>query len=116
MAKKTHKTANPLAAKMERPKPATPIADEVKKTAKAVGKEISKRVSQKAPKAKKAAAPTGPVNVITDRSGQIFDPAIHAVHADGVTPHSDSFGHFIRKADHYDGAKKAHYGDTFRHA
>lgn len=64
----------------------------------------------------KAKAHEGPVNVITDSRGQTFDPEVHAAHADGTTPHVDSFGHFILKAHHYDGAKKAHYGDTHRHA
>ena len=57
-----------------------------------------------------------PVNVIVDSRGTQFDPNVHAAHADGVTPHVDSFGHFIQKAHHYDGAKKSHYSDTHRHA
>ena len=58
----------------------------------------------------------GPVNVMIDSRGTQFDLAQHATHTDGVTPHVDSFGHFIQKAHHYDGAKKSHYGDTHRHA
>lgn len=60
-------------------------------------------------------APATPVNVMTDRRGTQFDPAKHAATAEG-TPHADSAGNYIAKASHYDGAKKAHYGDTFRHA
>lgn len=109
MAKKAHKTANPLAAKMARPAPAKP--------AEAAPAPAPKKAAQKkAPKAKKAAAAEHVVTPMTDRSGTPFDPAVHAVHADGVTPHADSAGKFIRKSDHYDGAKKAHYGDTYRHA
>lgn len=66
--------------------------------------------------APKAKAHEGLVNVIIDSRGSQFDPEVHAAHADGVTPHVDSFGHFIKKAHHYDGAKKAHYGDTHRDA
>lgn len=108
MAKKTASTANPLAAKMHRPKPAKPAEAPAPKPAKAKAK--------KAPKAKKVAAVPHVVTPMTDRAGTPFDPAVHAVHADGVTPHADSAGKFIRKSDHYDGAKKAHYGDTYRHA
>jgi hypothetical protein len=64
--------------------------------------------------AKKAKAE--PVNVLVDRAGTKFDPKVHAVHADGVTPHADSAGHFIAKETHYDGAKKAHYADSYRDA
>jgi hypothetical protein len=69
-----------------------------------------------AQKAAPKAEDRGPVNVIVDSRGTQFDPALHAAHTDGVTPHVDSFGHFIQKAHHYDGAKKSHYGDTHRHA
>ena len=80
--------------------------------------EVKQPAAAPAAKAKKKAAPerTGPMNVLTDRNGTVFDPEKHAVHADGVTPHTDSAGHFILKEHHYDGAKKAHYPDSFRHA
>lgn len=60
-------------------------------------------------------AEEGPVNVMTDRRGTQFNPELHAAMEDG-TPHADSMGNYIDKASHYDGAKKAHYGDTYRHA
>lgn len=110
MAKKKADTANPLAAKMHRPKPVAAPKPEVE------SKSVQSRKALQRPKAKKAAAAEHVVTPMTDRSGTPFDPAVHAVHADGVTPHADSAGKFIRKSDHYDGAKKAHYGDTYRHA
>ena len=79
----------------------------------AAKKKVAAKKSKKP--AAKAPAAAGPVNVITDRAGVTFDPAKHAATADG-TPHADSAGKFILKEHHYDGAKKAHYGDTFRHA
>lgn len=56
-----------------------------------------------------------PVSPIVDSRGTAFDPNVHATMDDG-TPHADSAGNFIQKGSHYDGAKKAHYGDTYRHA
>lgn len=60
-------------------------------------------------------AEEAPVNVLTDRRGTVFNSELHAAMADG-TPHVDSMGSYIGKDSHYDGAKKAHYGDTYRHA
>jgi hypothetical protein len=56
-----------------------------------------------------------PLVKVTDSRGTAFNPEVHAAMDDG-TPHADSAGNFIAKASHYDGAKKAHYGDTYRHA
>lgn len=72
-------------------------------------KPAKKPAKSKAPAA--APAPEAP----TDSRGTKFDPEVHAVKEDGA-PHADSAGNFIAKTSHYDGAKKAHYGDTFRHA
>jgi hypothetical protein len=73
------------------------------------------RSKKQTAKAKATAAAAAPVNVITDRVGTVFDKDKHAATADG-TPHVDSAGKFIAKESHYDGAKKAHYDDTYRHA
>lgn len=56
-----------------------------------------------------------PVSPIADSRGTAFNPEVHAAMDDG-TPHADSAGNFISKASHYDGAKRANYGDTYRNA
>lgn len=78
---------------------------------------MTKKVKKATAKPKKAvaAAPTEPVNVMKDRFGTNFDAKLHAADANG-SPHVDSTGKFILKEHHYDGAKKAHYADSFRHA
>lgn len=73
------------------------------------------RSKKPAAKARAAKPANEPVNVMTDRRGTVFDPKVHAATADG-TPHADSAGNYIRKENHYDGAKKAHFADSFRHA
>jgi hypothetical protein len=104
-------TKNPLAEKMAPAK--------VKKAAKPAPAPKKKAKQLFASKKKVKAVAKEHVHVVTpmtDRNGTAFDPAIHAVHADGVTPHADSAGNFIAKTSHYDGAKKAFYGDSYRHA
>jgi len=74
-----------------------------------------KSKAKNAKKSRKPNAANVPVNIITDRQGTVFDPNIHAATAEGA-PHADSTGKFILKEHHYDGAKKAHFPDSFRHA
>jgi hypothetical protein len=80
-----------------------------------MAKKAKKSKAKPKPKAAVAAAPAEPVNVMKDRFGTNFDAKLHAADANG-SPHVDSMGKFILKEHHYDGAKKAHYGDSFRHA
>jgi hypothetical protein len=96
--------------KASKKKPAKPA-----KKAKPAPKRMSGKLTDHLPMGVIDAPPFPAVNVMTDRAGTVFDPAKHAATADG-TPHADSAGKFILKEHHYDGAKKAHYGDSYRHA